>query len=465
MSDGIKISDLPLELNPDAADLVPIVETSDPNNYVTKQTTLGAILRNLLSTADLGAPGGVASLDSSGKVPAAQLPANIGSAGETGPTGPQGTPGLRGATGPQGETGPSGLPGTDGAPGADGAEGATGPEGATGIGQQGPQGLPGVDGDVGATGPRGPAGATGPRLSVVASTGPDWIEIGGVPVQAAQGVTGPTGAMGATGPAGFIGRDGETGPSGPRGSTGPQGDVGATGAQGPTGAVENIYATGVQFSYPTLNLSDVDAALRIALQGGGGGSTTSVEVALTNSVNRVERGSSVSTVVLSWSVTGGTIDAQTLTDVSTLDSAARYYNFTGLNLFADKTWTLTWSATSTTGDSFNGSNTTTVLFSDKIYWGTSASTTLTNAQIQALSNSFSDTRVQTRTFNPAGKYIFFAWPVSYGPATYFKFNGFINSAWEQSTVNFTNASGATVSYYVYRSTYTQSGTGIQIEVN
>lgn len=463
MSDGIKISDLPLELNPDADDLLPIVDTSDPNNYITKQTTLGAILRNLLSTADLGIPGGVASLDATGKVPLAQLPANIGAVGQTGATGVQGTPGLRGATGPAGETGPSGLPGIDGQVGNDGAPGATGPAGATGVGQQGPQGIPGEDGDAGATGPTGPAGATGPRLSVASSTGPDWIEIGGVPVQAAQGSTGPTGVQGATGPAGFIGRDGDTGPSGPVGPTGPEGGVGATGPQGPTGAVEQVYATGVQFSYPTLNLVDVDSALRVALQGGG--VVAGVEVALTNSVNEVERGSVVSSVALSWSVVGGTIDAQTLTDVSELNPAARYYNFSGINLIADKTWTLTWAATADSGGTFTGTNTTTVKFSDKIYWGAAATTTLTDAQIQSLNSGFSATRAQKRTFSPGGNYIFFAWPTAYGAAANFKFNGFVNSAWERSTVNFTNASGATVPYYVYRSTYKQSGVGIEIEVN
>ncbi len=77
---------------------------------------------------------GLAFLDSSGKIPAAAIPA-----GAAGPQGPQGDPGPTGATGPTGPTGPTGATGAAGA--------------------QGQQGIQGIQGPAGATGSTGPAGS------------------------------------------------------------------------------------------------------------------------------------------------------------------------------------------------------------------------------------------------------------------------------------------------------------------
>jgi hypothetical protein len=89
-----KISELPVKVEPELTDIVPIVDTSvTPIN--TKRTTVGALL------ALVGGPSG-------------------GGSGATGATGPAG---LTGATGPQGATG------TTGATGPVGVTGATGPAG------------------------------------------------------------------------------------------------------------------------------------------------------------------------------------------------------------------------------------------------------------------------------------------------------------------------------------------------
>jgi len=224
-----KISDLPEKLNPTATDFVPLVDSTDPGNLVTKKTTLGAILRNLLSEDQKGVPLGVATLDATGKIPASQIPEDILiSGGEPGPTGPTGVAGI---VGPRGATGPSGYIGSDGSTGPTGSFGASG---ATGIvGATGPRGFAGptgVSGPLGPTGPAGVNGATGatgvsPVVSAVPGF-PNKIRIGGIEVEAAAGATGPTGLgatgiQGPTGTAGYIGRDGTTGATGIMGATGP----------------------------------------------------------------------------------------------------------------------------------------------------------------------------------------------------------------------------------------------------
>jgi hypothetical protein len=89
-----KISALPEKLNPVGTDILPIVDAADPNNLVTKKTTLSALQRHLIAENQKGVPGGVASLDPiTGKIPADQLPDLGGLGGEIGATGPQGPPG------------------------------------------------------------------------------------------------------------------------------------------------------------------------------------------------------------------------------------------------------------------------------------------------------------------------------------------------------------------------------------
>ena len=264
-----KISALPEKLNPDNTDIIPLVDAADPNNLVTKRTTLGAAQRNLVSVDQKGAPGGVAALDNDGKVPLSQLPELAGSGvdGATGATGPQGIVGPRGATGPtgvDGAVGATGVTGPVGPAGATGLQGASGLRGFSGVaGPEGPAGVSGITGatGVGITGATGPVGATGLRgltgpvgaSGQAGATGATGAGVTGAtgPAGAAgqAGATGATGAgfTGATGPAGppgpqgppgeggsGTGTDGATGPTGPQGATG-AGATGATGLQGPQG--------------------------------------------------------------------------------------------------------------------------------------------------------------------------------------------------------------------------------------
>lgn len=106
----------------------------------------------------------------------------------------------------------------------------------------------GATGPSGPSGPSGPAGATGPTgvaPTVSATAEPNVILVGGVPVQAAQGLPGPAGATGPTGPTGLTGPAGVTGATGSSGVAGQTGARGVTGVTGATGATGITGATGV----------------------------------------------------------------------------------------------------------------------------------------------------------------------------------------------------------------------------
>ena len=169
-----------------------------------------------------------------------------------------------------------------------------------------------------------------------------------------------------------------------------------------------------------------------------------------------EIGSAVDEVTLSWSFNKD-VSGVTLTDFGPVVTPGMH-TFTGLGLTTNKSWTITGS-----DGKQSASATRSVLFQHQRYWGTSPETSLDSADILALSNEFATGRAQSRTMDGNGQYIYFAYPKSWGQAS-FKVNGLDNTAWTESEVAFTNASGHTETFYVYWSNTLQNGSGLSIEV-
>lgn len=179
----------------------------------------------------------------------------------------------------------------------------------------------------------------------------------------------------------------------------------------------------------------------------------------TNSVGSVEIGSTVNSVVLNWSYNHDVI-SQSLTDVGVVTPASlRAYGFSSLGLTSNKTWTLS----STDGTTPKNANTI-VSFLHKRYWGVSPLASLSDADILSLSKELSSTRIQSRTMNATGgNYLWFAWPDSFGSGEFWT-NGLQNTAWTLTTRSFVNASGYSSTFRIYRSTFIQNGSGIDVEV-
>lgn len=274
-----------------------------------------------------------------------------------------------------------------------------------------------------------------------------------------SGPTGPTGPQGATGVSGVSGPSGRIGATGVSGATGLQGATGV-GVSGP------IFATGVRFTYPSLNYTNVNEALSdligTALTNPTNPSTP--QVILTSDVTQVEAGTVVSNITFNWTLSKGTIIAQSLTDVGGLVPTLRTLSLSGLNITTQKTYVLTYSLTYLGySGTINDSAATIISFARKRYWGLSSAATLTDADIIGLSAEFSTERMQSRIFNPTAQYIYFAWPSTFGTAI-FKFNGLTNSAWILTSRVFVNAAGGATTYNIYRSQYQQNGANIVIEV-
>jgi len=205
--------------------------------------------------------------------------------------------------------------------------------------------------------------------------------------------------------------------------------------------------TGSDFTMSGETLQLRHAPLIVSLSGG--------------SVN--EKGQTVSSASLSWTLSGDTPTHSSLTDVSGFDvnTAGGVHNFTGFSITTDKTYILT------IGDDVeNPSSTASVVehFTQKMYYGNNATSSLTSAQVVALANKFlTDSRLQTLSLSGGGNYLYIAYPSDYGLADIWV-GGLRDTSWIQTTVSVTNVSGATEDFYVYRSVNKTSGAGISVEV-
>jgi hypothetical protein len=172
-----------------------------------------------------------------------------------------------------------------------------------------------------------------------------------------------------------------------------------------------------------------------------------------------EVGYTKSSTTLNWSW-NKTISSQSLNQgIGDLDPALRTYTY-NTAITSDTTFTITGSDGTTTKTA-----STTVRFQPKRYWGVSTETSLTDAQIIALSNELSTSRTQTRTFDcSGGKYFYFVIRSSYCSGISFKVGGLAFSDMNVTTRNVVNAQGYTAEYNIYRVNNLQTGSAINVEV-
>lgn len=210
-----------------------------------------------------------------------------------------------------------------------------------------------------------------------------------------------------------------TGQKGDKGDPGPPGPAGPQGPQGPAGPPGTLPVSILSF---------------------------------TNSPGAVEIGSTVANDTLSWTLQGTPTSQSLDNGIGAVPVGTLFYVDTG-PWTVDLTWTLTVSDGTNTDTA-----TTTLYFLPKIYWGANAATTLaTDADVIALSSQLAFNFITSQVITCSAQYIYFAIPTAYGTPN-FNVNGLLNTAWTLVTRAFTNASGYTQSYDIYRSDNLLTGT-------
>lgn len=171
-----------------------------------------------------------------------------------------------------------------------------------------------------------------------------------------------------------------------------------------------------------------------------------------------EVGSTVTSLAFTWDYGGVAVTTQTLTG-TTLQPADRTKTITGLSVTTNTTYTLT-----ATDGTTPTSDTVTIQFQRKKYFGTSTLTNLTSAEVIALSGSeFGTTPSKTAVYDcTGGKYPYYCYPTSFGALSNVTVGGLAFSDYTTSTVSVTNASGSTTNYYVIRFNGIQTGSNITV---
>lgn len=235
------------------------------------------------------------------------------------------------------------------------------------------------------------------------------------------------------------------GPQGPKGDTGaqgPKGDVGAQGPKGEKGDPGSTIASGVSYKE-----GNVETALEELEEKVADLMYTAIQISsFTNSVNTAEMGSTVNTVVLNW-VSNKTPKTLTL-DGTAIDASLKTKTIENARLTANKTYTLK----AIDERDAAATKTTAITFMNGVYWGVGAADAVLNsAFVLKLTKGLQNSKVKTFTVNAAsGQHIFFAIPTRYGTPA-FKVGGFEGGFAKAATIQFTNASGYTESYDIWKS--------------
>jgi hypothetical protein len=168
----------------------------------------------------------------------------------------------------------------------------------------------------------------------------------------------------------------------------------------------------------------------------------------------VQKGHSVASVSLAWGYNKA-ISAQSLSGTGTTPPAlgARAQTVAGPFVVGggDKQFTIQGTAAD---DAALASASTWLRFKSKRFWGVSALSSLDSSGVLALAGSeLATARQQSRVLAPSSQYIWFAWPQSFGGEvlTDFTVNGLANTAYQRSTLSFTNSDGYVENYYLFRS--------------
>lgn len=167
----------------------------------------------------------------------------------------------------------------------------------------------------------------------------------------------------------------------------------------------------------------------------------------TNNANTVEIGSTVTSVTLSWALNkipvSVTIDGDTVNPIQNGVSTR-----TNLNLSSNKTWTL--KATDERGAI--ASKTTGVTFLNGVYYGVAGLPNVINSTfVRSLKKTLRSSKLGSFADNAGtSQYIWYCEPARFGTRT-FTVNGFTGGFSLVSTFNFTNGSGYSENYNIYRS--------------
>lgn len=172
----------------------------------------------------------------------------------------------------------------------------------------------------------------------------------------------------------------------------------------------------------------------------------------TNSVGSVEIGSTVTDIKFTWTLNKSakrvTLTPENSITIDQTTGTAGVSTWTKQSLTQNKKYTLT----ATDERDHSVSATTSIAFFNGVYYGVSAKTeTLDSEFVLSLTRTLRSSKLTSFSVNTSeGQYIYYCLPVRYGTCS-FTVGGFTGGFTLVDTIEFTNASGYTEKYYIYKS--------------
>ncbi|EHF00059.1 hypothetical protein [Enterocloster citroniae] len=169
----------------------------------------------------------------------------------------------------------------------------------------------------------------------------------------------------------------------------------------------------------------------------------------TTNVTTAELGSTVNSLTLKW--TTNKVPKSLILDSEVINTSLSQKVLTNAGITSDKTYRLT----ATDERNASASKTASIAFLNGCYYGVSSDVSdaaINNQLILSFTKVLSNSKARTITVNPGtDEYIYYAIPARLGTPV-FKVSGFEGGFSLAKTLSFTNASGYTENYNVYRST-------------
>lgn len=180
-----------------------------------------------------------------------------------------------------------------------------------------------------------------------------------------------------------------------------------------------------------------------------------------------ENGKEINSVTLKWATNKNVVTQSFNQGIGEIDANIRQYVYEPETpITSNKTFTLTVSDGTRTA-----TKSTSVTFQNKIYWGVSPNTVLTNEEILAFEKAgqaqFATSRTISKTFNcSGGNYFYFIIPTSFIASSMRVIVGGLSfSDYTLTTMaDFVNGSGKNVSYTQFRPNNIQNGSSITVEI-
>lgn len=178
-----------------------------------------------------------------------------------------------------------------------------------------------------------------------------------------------------------------------------------------------------------------------------------------------ERGETVNSIMLSWEANKPLKSIHINNGIGMLNPNSKSKFIGGIDLRSDLEYTLTFTANNNPDISSYDEvvkQTITIEFQDRIYYGVSQKDNLTNLT-ELTSSYLKSDRASDIILSGTDQYFYIAYPEKWGEATFY-INNMWCTAWEETTISYTNEHSLKQSYVIYRSLYKQNGSNIKIKI-